>query len=277
VLPSATFAGGGHNWVTAGQETTAAVDPAVGHSAGHALKVTDAGAQMGQSTTPRLPCNEGDIYYAECWVRLDSAMRDRGVVDIEFFNGTAFLGMLQLTETTSTQWQRVTGYFPIIAGANSFVLRFMPATTDNPARGAGWVDDIIVARVPPDDPKFRSLSQPVLQSDPEGLQGEAPRDLQPTWFPHRPLVSFEDLTGWTYSVFSPATGEFMRSQGMPLSGKENGRLRFACPGGNGWAVLRPPPAPPDHRALRPCANLGLRATARARDRPRAGAQGCRRS
>lgn len=92
----------------------------------------------------------------------------------------------------------------------------------------------------PDDRAFASYAAPVLPADPDNARGEAPRDMQPTWFPHPPLVDFENLDGWTCAVYPPATGQFSRSQAMPLAGQYTGRLRFTCPSSNAWAVLKPP-------------------------------------
>ena len=240
LLPAPTFTPGEHSWIVAGQQTTAVVDAQLGHSGGHALKVTDAGGQMGQATTPRLPGQPGEAYHAAAWVRLDPELADRGQVDIEFFAGPTFLGAVVLGNVTGTEWQRLENYFPVMEGADSFVLRFMPATSASPAHGAGWIDDVVISRLDPENPALQALTQPVPADDPDGRRGEAPRDLQPTWFAHPPLVDFEDLSGWTCSVFPPATGQFMRSQAMPLAGKHTGRLRFASAEGNGWAVLKPP-------------------------------------
>lgn len=102
LLGYSTFSLGPPDWITAGQNTTAMVEAQVARSTGHALRVTDVGSQMGQSTTPHLPARAGEVFHAEAWVKLDPALRDRGIVDIEFFAGTRFLGVVQVAEVTST-------------------------------------------------------------------------------------------------------------------------------------------------------------------------------
>ena len=143
LVPSASFRAGGHDWITAGQGTTAVVDPTVRHSTGNALKATDRGAQMGQSTTPHVPAKPGEMYTAEAWGRLAPDLRDRGRVGIESYQDTRFIGAVDLGEVREVTWQRVSGTFPVLEGATPFVLRFMPATTDNAAEGAGWIADVV--------------------------------------------------------------------------------------------------------------------------------------
>lgn len=228
-------------WTQNGRQTTAALDATQHHTGRQSYCISDRGDQMGQSQTALFPVDASAIYFVAVWLKIDPALPDLASVDVQFCERTQkhWLASITIGSTRSTDWQRLSGYVvPPSADAAFMRLRVMPATTGSSAVGACWIDDVTFealdgARLPRDVTRL-----PVADDD--AASGAYPPQLQSGWFPHVPLMDFEDLAGWHYVVLGGGRATFQRSGRHPLAGALTGRLVYSCPDGDTLVRLIPP-------------------------------------
>ena len=198
LLPATGFDHPGMRWSVAGKEVTGKLDEVVRHSSGQAWYVADRGPQMGQSNSPRIPVKDDASYFVKLWVRIDPALADKVVVDIQCLLPDASMRGSAIPIATLDRkqrgWVRVAKMFTPRQSATLASIRVMPAASKSPSHGACWVDDVVFKRVEDITADDMDLSR---TKDVEAADRPTRVNFTDTALPVAGAFDFEDLTGWS--------------------------------------------------------------------------------
>ena len=241
------FEKGKGDWSKAGKNTYLTLWVRERHSGKNSLKIVDRGPQKGQANTSHIKVEEGKYYRVSIWVKIDPDLADKVRVDLTLWDKDKRLmpsgkNIIFIGETKEKgKWVKLSNIVKIPKGVSYMIIRVMPAFSSPDAYGACWFDDVKV-EVPKEIPE---VTENVLNHDPEGKVGRLPPCLVKNPTPEKPLVDFEDLSGWKVTYPKGANLKFYRSRAEMIHGKYSGRLIYTS-SKSIWVRLTPPhPIPID--------------------------------
>ena len=126
--------------------------------------------QDGNAAVLKMPCTEGDVFYAECYVRSNAANANTKGTYIQFLGHDTITGGADYAAGTwansvvvtpnSTAWQKISAYFTVPANRDKLSIWFY-SQYNGTTGDSYYVDDIVIQRVT----EANKISKAIFNSD----------------------------------------------------------------------------------------------------------------